>query len=417
MRLGYLIPEWPANTHAFFWQEVEALKDMGVDVRVISTRRPPPGSCAHPFANRAMEETHYLYPPRGGEALATLGRRPRKALAATRYLSRLSDRRLAMMGLLPCAADLLRFSRRHRLDHLHIHSCANSAHLGALCRRLGGPTYSLTLHGDLPVYGSDHDKKMAGASFVATVTRPLQEQVMAATGLPEEKVPVLCMGVDTDQFVPGPQRLAARWQLRLLTTARLQVAKGHKHLLRGIRVAVDRGCDVRYTIAGAGADRDGIVEEIAGLNLSDRVELVGAVSHDQLLQLLRNHDAFALPSVGIGEAAPVAVMEAMSCGLPVICSMIGGTPDMITHNHDGLLVKQYDETGLGAAVEFLAGDVEARQRLGRAARQRAVQAFDYRRTTGRLLDVLRYHVEGAVAIADVSRRDGVNQSSAEMVAS
>jgi glycosyltransferase involved in cell wall biosynthesis len=110
-------------------------------------------------------------------------------------------------------------------------------------------------------------------------------------------------------------------------------------------------------------------------------------------------------------------MEAMSCGLPVICSMIGGTPDMITHNHDGLLVKQYDETGLGAAVEFLAGDVEARQRLGRAARQRAVQAFDYRRTTGRLLDVLRYHVEGAVAIADVSRRDGVNQSSAEMVAS
>ena len=81
--------------------------------------------------------------------------------------------------------------------------------------------------------------------------------------------------------------------------------------------------------------------------------------------------------MGLGEAAPVSVMEAMSCGLPVICSRIGGTPDMISDGIDGFLTPQADEEAIFAAISQLADDLALRKRLGDAARARAEREFDH----------------------------------------
>src|SRR5262249_47724460 len=160
----------------FFWREVTALRQAGVKVHLISSRRPEPGACRHEFAAAAARETYYLYPPRFLPALGTLLTRPLRTLKGLRYILGLREspwkKRLKYCGMLLCAADLLTHARRHGYRHLHVHSCADTAHIAALCRILGGPTYSLTLHGDLPVYGTDHASKMAGASFVACVTNP-----------------------------------------------------------------------------------------------------------------------------------------------------------------------------------------------------------------------------------------------------
>ena len=117
--------------------------------------------------------------------------------------------------------------------------------------------------------------------------------------------------------------------------------------------------------------------------------MTGTMSEAAVLELLQQADAFVLPSVGLGEAAPVSVMEAMACGLPVICSIIGGTPDMIRTGVDGLLIKQADEAALAEAMVLLAENVEERRRLGQAARERAVQFFDSRATARRLLEAIQ----------------------------
>jgi glycosyltransferase involved in cell wall biosynthesis len=394
-RIGYLVPEFPSQTHTFFWREVQALRERGVTVHLLSTRRPPADSCRHAFAVPARQETHYLYPPRVPSALIQLLLRPFGAVAAFAYVLGLREStwkaRLKYLGLILCAAELVRHARANGYRHVHIHSCADAAHLGALARILGGPSYSLTLHGDLPVYGTDHAKKMRRATFVSCVTRPLQLQVMQAVKLPADRLPVVWMGVNTDSYRCDPPRRYDNNPLTIVTVARLNPTKGHTNALRALRAAVDQGCDLRYEIAGEGPHRAAIEAEIAELKLADRVALLGTIGESDVLGLLRRADIFVLPSFGLGEAAPVSVMEAMACELPVVCSVIGGTPDMITTEEDGLLVPAGDIGALTSAFVRLARDAELRAKLGRAARARAVRQFDYRQTSAQLLAAIEAH--------------------------
>jgi colanic acid/amylovoran biosynthesis glycosyltransferase len=390
MRIGYLVPEWPGQTHAFFWRELTALRELGHSVFPFSTKHPPDDACLHGFASEARETTHYLFPPRTLATARILAARPKGTASALAYAASLTESSLVdrakVAALLACAADLTAKCEELAIDHLHVHSCANAAHIAAMADLLGGPGYSLTLHGDLPVYGTDHRQKMKRARFVSVVTRPLQKQVIAATDLTEERVPVVWMGVDTERFTPGPDRAGKTGPFSMVTVARLNAAKGHAYALAALKRVRDSGLDVRYTIAGEGPHRAEIERAVAELGLADAVDLPGTRSESEVLALLQGTDAFILPSVGLGEAAPVSVMEAMSCGLPVICSRIGGTEDMISDGETGLLTAQKDVDGLARAIETLVRDPGLRHELGRNAREHARRTFDYRATAGKLAE-------------------------------
>jgi colanic acid/amylovoran biosynthesis glycosyltransferase len=379
-KLGYLVPEFPSQTHIFFWREVAALRAQGMQVQLFSTRRPQPDACRHSFSPAAIAETKYLFPPEWMNAIGWLVGHPTRTAKAIGYVLRLNEtpwpRRLALLGLLLPAAELSRFASAHGVNHVHVHSCANAAHLAALARLMGGPTYSLTLHGDLVAYGTDHRSKVRDASFVAAVTRPLQEQLRTQVMLPAGKTPLLWMGVETSRFVDSGLRQTVEGQLTVLTVARLNVTKGHVYALEAVRRVLDRGIDVRYLIAGEGPERERIEVEIRRLALGEHVELLGTRSEDEVLALLRRADVFVLPSFSYGEAAPVSVMEAMSCGLPVICSIIGGTAEMIDDGVNGFLVAQKDVDAIADRIERLGRDGGLRVRIGREARARAEQTFD-----------------------------------------
>lgn len=390
MKIGYLIPEFPAQTHAFFWREAQGLTDSGLKVRFLSTRRPTGDTSRHAFTAQARAQTAYLYPPRVPAALALLASRPRRLLRALGYVADLTEtplpRRAILAGLLLPAAELVALARAEELDHIHIHSLANAAHLGALAQRLGGPTFSLTLHGDLPVYGRDHAAKLREAAFVTAVTAPLCDAIRAAC--PGAAPVHLTMGVDPVRFRPAARRIPGG-PLRIVSIARLNVVKGHVYLLEAMARLVARGADLTYAIAGDGPYRRAIETTVAGLGLGARVTILGAVSEDGVLALLQDSDVFALTSFGLGEAAPVAVMEAMACGLPVICSRIGGTGDMIADGQDGILVPQQDVAAIAAALARLVSDPDLRQQIGQAARTTALARFDYRKKAADLAALIR----------------------------
>jgi len=393
MRIGYLVPEFPSQTHIFFWREIQALRSLGESIVLLSTRRPPSQASRHEFASSARAETRYLFPPH----VSTLrrwvfegfpGLFPALAYRKQMRTAGVEDR-VRQHILLLCAIDLVMWAREHQIDHIHGHSCADAAHILALARRAGGPSFSITLHGDLDVYGTDHKLKMTEAAFICTVGEHLRQQVLEEANVPSDRVLVTCMGVDTLRLKQlGRERSYQKDSLNLVTVARLDPVKGHLYAIGAIRRAIDLGLNIRYTIAGAGAFRDAIVSRIRELGLEQYISLTGTLSEDEVFGLLSQADAFVLPSTGSGEAWPVSVMEAMGAGLPVIASVIGATPQMITSAVDGFLVPQKDEEALFDRITLLARDIETRKRIGQAARLTAARCFDVATTATKLRDAI-----------------------------
>jgi glycosyltransferase involved in cell wall biosynthesis len=392
MKLALLVPEFPTQTHIFFWREALALRRLGADVSFISTRRPA-APCPHKFATEAIPQTHYVTPPRP----TSIAFHPVRLLKGLRYISELGSSnwknrlRVAVMSL--PAADLVEYCSAQAIDHIHVHSCANAAHVAAMSYRMGGPTFSLHLHGDLPVYGTEHQAKMRDALFISADARPHQQQVIDQIGIPANRTRTIPMGVDTDRFTPAPRNENAEKAdlLRVISVSRLDACKGHLFALRAMRRAVDQGAQIHYTIAGRGEAEPQIRDEIIRLGLSETVSIIGALDEQLVIEHLRNADAFLLTSVGIGEASPVAVMEAMACGVPPICSIIGGTRDMIDHGVEGLLVPQRDEEAISSALLSFAGHAGKRRSMAAAARERAVRQFSTDNTARALLDTILAH--------------------------
>jgi len=393
MNIGYLIPEFPGQTHIMFWREIEALRQMGERVALVSTKKPAK-TCPHAFALEAIRDTYYLYLPSFANLFGWAAGGARGLAPALTYLRGLSDtsamNRARHYGLLACAIDLTQWARQQRIDHIHGHSCADSAHILALARQLGGPSYSLTLHGDLSVYGPDQRSKMKDASFVHIVGRHLRRQVEDQAGVPSCGIVETFMGVATSAArEPASGRSNKPGVLHLVTVARLHPAKGHAHALRAVLRGVQKGLDLNYTIVGEGPHRAALVALSCELGLKDRVHFAGALSESEVFESLSKADVFLLPSTGLGEAWPVSIMEAMSASLPIVATDIGATSEIITHDRNGFLIPQADEAALLKTLTLLSNDPDLRRRLGEAARTTALERFDVKISASVLRNAVR----------------------------
>lgn len=391
IKIGYLVPQFPGQTHVFFWREIAELERLGAEVELISTRLPPIGLISHGWSGEAIARTEYLGRPKLTASLPAAARIPARVWAEARRGGFLQD-------LLLCAEPARRLARRcaaRGIMHLHAHSCGRAAMIAALARLChGGPTYSLTLHGPLSDYGPAQALKWRGAAYGTVITRRLLAEVGAELG-PEvaARCVVQAMGVDTERFVrtvpyeppvPGAP-------LRIFACARLNEVKGHADLMEAVALLVARGIDARLDIAGedddGGTGYRGVLEaRIAELGLGERVNLLGAVDEAEVLARMNAAHVFALASWH--EPLGVAYMEAMSCALPVVGTAAGGVSELITDGEDGVLVPPRDPAAIAAAIARLAADPAYCERLGRAGRARVAAAFDARLGARVILDRL-----------------------------
>ncbi|MEM1013671.1 MAG: hypothetical protein AAGI46_15800, partial [Planctomycetota bacterium] len=123
--IGILVPEFPSQTHVFFWREVVALRSAGASIDLISTRKPPDDACRHDFAEEARSQSHYIWPPRVGSTARLLASPPKLArgLAYVRSLDESSIKQKARVtALLSSAVDLVTFCQDRNVRHIHCHS-------------------------------------------------------------------------------------------------------------------------------------------------------------------------------------------------------------------------------------------------------------------------------------------------------
>ena len=212
----------------------------------------------------------------------------------------------------------------------------------------------------------------------------------------EEKIHVIYNGVDTQKFKPNRDRVGLRLELGLeeeqktiLCVGRLYYRKGITTLLQSIPKVVQKFEDVKFVISGKGfkKNEEKLRKLAEKLKIKESVMFLGYVPDEKLPDLYAASDIFVLPA--LYENFPFAILEAQSTGLPVISTKVGGIPEFLTNNKNGLLVDPSDPEQLAQKIMALLQDPELAEELGRCGRNLVEEKFAWPLITSRVVDLYR----------------------------
>ena len=346
-RIAYLLSRYPAVSHTFFLHEVMGLRARGAEIETASINPPDRPFAALP-PDEQTESKRTFYIKRGSpvhlafQVCKTIASHPAaflRGLAVVTRIPNLTLRNRALWLLYLGEAMLVgRWMRQHALAHLHVHFGGPVASVGMLTAAAWRLPFSLTIHGPEELLNTDAyqlREKLAAAAFVFCISDFCRSQLCQLTPPSQwEKFQVLRLGVDPVLLTPvcRPASPAAdeafdTRALELVCTGRLVAAKGHMILLEALRLLRARGLFLRATLIGSGPELARLEDFVAQHGMTGAVTFTSAMSHPQTLALLRRADLFALAS--FAEGIPVALMEAMSLGVPCVSTSIAGIPELI----------------------------------------------------------------------------------------
>jgi len=282
------------------------------------------------------------------------------------------------LTIVPKALWLAGVAARWNADHIHCHWAGTTATMAMLASQLSGIPWSLTAHRWDIVENNLLATKVRSASFVRFISEDGLRMAQALGIGFTDNVRVLHMGVPVPARVqrrsPGPRPV-------VLCPARLVEVKGHRFLLKAWQILQRRGLNAELWLAGNGELRPQLERLSDALGLADSVKFLGAVAHSELLKMYEDGavTAVILASIDLGnglhEGVPVALIEAMSYGIPVVATPTGGTAELVRPG-SGLLVPPSEPAALADAVQSLLEDAGLRQQLGESGRQRVLENYD-----------------------------------------
>jgi len=204
-----------------------------------------------------------------------------------------------------------------------------------------------------------------------------------------KKVLLAQPGVDLERFSPGaPKEEIGRDLLKdkrpvLLTVGRLEQYKGHDCLLEAIAILLRKGVELTWVIVGAGPNEGQLRDAIKNMELDEYVFMAGKVTDEELVDLYRAADVFALmPRMCDGiarEGFCISYLEAAACGVPVVGSAIGGTGDSIIHEKTGFRICPENTGEVADKILLLLNDGKLRKKLSVNSREYALN-FTWERT-------------------------------------
>ncbi|MCL6554171.1 MAG: glycosyltransferase family 4 protein [Firmicutes bacterium] len=280
--------------------------------------------------------------------------------------------------------QLVRLMRDERFDLVHCHS-TKAGLLGRIAARVAGvPAVLFTAHG-WAFAGGWHPVVRALAVLAERVAARLATRIIcvsehdrqcalrAGVGVPAQVV-VIRPGVEPTAWSLGDSATTRHLSqpCTVVTVSRLASPKDPLTLLDAWD-AVPGGH--RLLLVGDGPLRRVVEVRISRGGQAGRVQLLG--TRDDIPALLRSADIFVLSSRW--EGLPLAVVEAMMAGLPVVATAVGGIPETVLHGETGLLVPPGDAHALASALHRLLQDADLRRRMGEAGRRRAMACFTQQR--------------------------------------
>lgn len=365
--LASTYPRWRGDPEPGFVHELA--KRLSPQFRVVVVGPHAPGAASHEVMD-GVEVHRYRYAPDRWQTLVNDG-----GIVTNLKLHRWKA--LLVPGfVLGQVWAAWRLCRRMRVDVIHSHWIIPQGWIAACLQMLPGKPvpFVVTSHG-ADLYALKGRLLNAIRRFVlqraaaTTVVSSAMLERLQATGGPVHKVSVLPMGVDIEgRFTPDPD--VKRSDRELLFVGRLVEKKGVRHLLDAMPRVLDSFPDARLTVAGFGPDEAALRSQVRRLGLEGMVRFTGALPQSQLPGLYRRAAVFVAPFVraasGDQEGLPVALMEAVSCGCPVVAGHIPGLDDLLGDARGEVCVDARDEKALAMKIiEALSDPVTAQARAQR----------------------------------------------------
>ncbi len=405
MRIAYLTHQYPKVSHSFVRREIAGLEALGHTVLRFSVRPSDLALTPDPADARERERTQVLLDlPRGLFGLIVaygrqLLRAPRQTLRVSSSMLRLgfsTGNGIARpAAYLLEAAVLLDTLMREQVLHLHAHFGSNAATVAWIVRRLGGPSFSMTIHGPAEWDAPRRNlltQKLEAAAFTALISSHGVAQAKRWVG-PEywDRLHKIGCGVDASFFhAARPIDRAARF--RFVSVGRLEAQKAPLLLLQAFAGIVSSGIDAELVLAGDGEFRSAIEAFVSAHRLEDRVELTGWITEAAVRDLVTLSHCFVLASVA--EGLPVAIMEAMALERPVLSTYVAGIPELVLPGRNGWLVPAGDVSALESCLrDVVATPVDKLDAMGREGSRRVRARHDVSNEVTRL----ERHLRNAVA--------------------
>lgn len=308
-------------------------------------------------------------------------------------------------SLLPLA---WRLARRDPPDVLHAHNLFFFSTVAAtLLKRVLRKPLVTTLHigslrdlgGSARLLASCYERTLGraivrGSDRLVTVSEAVARHAIELGARPEA-VRVIANGVDPQQFQPAARR--GNGTFRIACVGRLIFNKGPQFLIEAAAQILEARPEAEFVLVGDGPLRAGLEERARELGIRERVEFMGTRS--DVPAILQGCDLLVRPS--LLEGMPLAILEAMACGLPVVATPISGSAELVRDGENGLLVRPADPGALAGAILRLMENEALREAQGRRGRWLVEHGYSWDSVAERTLAVYRELVpaetEGSVA--------------------
>jgi colanic acid/amylovoran biosynthesis glycosyltransferase len=437
MRIAFLLHQFPALSETFILRQITGLMELGHDVQIFA-EYPCENGLNHPavIEHNLLGRTTYLHsPPESGRYElpvwpawgVTWSPDTGKRLSNSRRLLRSVPKVLKCLAVHPrLTREVLNarhygyqaesLSALYRLSALTKQKASFDvlhAHFGPVgksfrfARRLWHAPLVVSFHGyDFSTWPGREGMQAYQSLFeeveLVTVHTDFAERCLRDLGCPPSLLRRLECGIDLTEFVFRTRQNPVDRPVRLLTVARIVEKKGIEFSIRAVAQLLREGYKLQYEIVGDGPLRWVLTKLARELGAENDITFTGAKDSSYVRQCMDQRDLFVLASVtaadGDTEGAPVSLLEAQACGMPVISTHHAGIPEIVADGASGLLVPERDVAALAGALRRLIDNPAEWPAMGRSGREFVERRHDLSLLNRRLLDLY----EEAIATASVT---------------
>jgi len=388
-KIAYIVSRFPHLPETFILREMISLEQLGWQIELypliiqqkglIHQEAFPWVARAHavPWVSLALLKAN----------IARLIRHPRQYLSVfwrTLWGNLRSPKFLVRALLLfPRAVWMADRFKADGINHIHAHYATHPALVAWLINQLTGISYSITVHAhDIFVEKPMLATKLQDSVFVSSISEFNRKYLVDMFGSwVQQKTQIVRCGIDPAYYGNEKSVNAGRTgRLEIISIGSLQPYKGHMYLVKACIELQKNGIPFRCRIVGGGDLRPMLERAIRENHLDDLVELMGPRTQDEVSRLLRTANCYVQPSVitpsGKMEGIPVALMEAMVSGIPVIATSISGIPELVRNGDTGWLVPPENVNALADALSQVYRDPAEAHKRARSGRRWVLDEFE-----------------------------------------